>query len=280
MRVANLDGRATVIVDGRATDVHSASDGAFGPSPRALYDDWHSFRTWVSSIDLASMGSEPYDEARLGAPVPEPRQVFGIGLNYRQHAIESGMDIPRTPLTFTKFPSCIVGPAATVSLPSATVDWEAELVIVVGVRAENVAAGHAWDHVAGLTIGQDLSDRVVQMRPPAPQFSLGKSFPGFGPTGPWLTTPDELDDPDNLAIGCTVNGETVQDSNTGDLIFPVSALIQELSSILPLLPGDLIFTGTPSGVGMARDPQRFLSAGDVVVTTIGGLGSITTTMSA
>lgn len=278
MRIANLNGRATVIVDEGAIDVYDASDAAFGPSLRDLYGDWTRFREWADATDLSSIEAIAFDEADLGAPVPEPRQVFGIGLNYRQHAEETGMGVPDFPLTFTKFPSCIAGPNATVRLPSGSVDWEAEMVVVIGERAEGVTSADAWRHVAGLTVGQDLSERVVQKRPPSAQFSLGKSFPGFGPTGPWVTTPDELDDPDDLGIRCTLNGETMQDSRTADLIFPVGSLIEQLSSILPLLPGDLIFTGTPSGVGMARDPQRFLSPHDVVVTTIDGLGLITTAM--
>lgn len=278
MHIANLAGRAAIIVDDAAIDVHDATDSTFGPSMRDLYDDWPAFREWASSTDLASLEAVPYDTADLDAPAPEPRQVFGVGLNYLEHAAESGMGLPDFPLTFTKFPSCIVGPDAEVRLPSESVDWEAELVVVIGARAHGVMAADAWGHVAGLMVGQDLSERVVQKRPPSAQFSLGKSFPGFGPTGPWITTPDELDVRDDLAIGCTLNGETMQESRTGDLIFPVSQLIESLSSIVPLLPGDLIFTGTPSGVGMARDPQLFLSPGDVVVTTIEGLGSITTTM--
>ena len=180
--------------------------------------------------------------------------------------------------TFTKFPSCITGPYATVELPSAGIDWEVELVVIIGRTAHDVAAADAWSHVAGLTVGQDLSNRAVQLRPPVPQFSLGKSFPGFGPMGPWLVTPDEFANPDDLALSCTLNGETMQDSRTSDLIFPVSALIECLSGIVTLMPGDVIFTDTPSGVGMARKPPRFLVPGDVLVSTIEGIGSITTTL--
>ena len=177
-------------------------------------------------------------------------------MNYAAHAAEAGVEHPTFPPTFTKFPTCLTGPDATVELPSEFVDWEVELVVVIGRLAYEVAVGDGWRHVAGLTVGQDLSERIVQTRPPAPQFSLGKSFPGFGPIGPWVITPDELDDPDDLALGCTVNGEEVQKSRTSDLIFGVDALIHHLSSITPLLPGDLIFTGTPSGVGGTRTPPR------------------------
>jgi 2-keto-4-pentenoate hydratase/2-oxohepta-3-ene-1,7-dioic acid hydratase in catechol pathway len=203
--------------------------------------------------------------------------VFAIGMNYAAHAAEAGVDPPDFPPTFTKFPTCLTGPDATVELPTNFVDWEVELVVVIASTAFEVAAGRGWSHVAGLTVGQDLSERMVQLRPPAPQFSLGKSFPGFGPIGPWVITPDAIGaDPDDLAIGCTVNGEEMQKSRTSDLIFGVDALIHHLSSITPLLPGDLIFTGTPSGVGGARNPQRFLGPGDELISTIEGVGTIRT----
>ena len=217
-----------------------------------------------------------FELSALQAPVPRPRQVFAIGMNYAAHAAEAGVEAPEFPPTFTKFPTCLTGPDATVALPSAFVDWEVELVAVIGSAAYEVEVGKGWSHVAGLTVGQDLSERIVQTRPPAPQFSLGKSFPGFGPTGPWVITPDELDDPDDLALGCTVNGEEVQKSRTSDLIFGVDALVHLLSSITPLLPGDLIFTGTPSGVGGTRTPPRFLAPSDELVSTIEGIGTIHT----
>jgi 2-keto-4-pentenoate hydratase/2-oxohepta-3-ene-1,7-dioic acid hydratase in catechol pathway len=225
-------------------------------------------------------GATAYDPTKLGPPSPTPRQSIGIGLNYAKHAAEGGIPVPEFPTTFTKFPTCIAGPNDVVSLPSESVDWEVELVVVMGRRAHNVAAGDAWAHVAGLTIGQDISERKVQLRPPVPQFNLGKSFPGFGPIGPWVVTPDDLPDPDDLALSCTVNGETMQDSRTSDLIFGVPVLIESLSSIIPLLPGDVIFTGTPEGVGMARKPPRFLAPGDVIVSTIEGIGSMTTKLAA
>lgn len=155
-----------------------------------------------------------------------------------------------------------------------------ELVAVVGRRAEHVAEADAWSHVAGLAVGQDISERVSQLAGPAPQFSLGKSYPGFAPVGPWLTTPDELDDPDDLELRGTVNGEEVQKGRTSDLIFSVPALVAKLSAVLPLLPGDLIFTGTPAGVGLGRDPQRWLHEGDVLVSTISGLGELRQTFTA
>jgi 2,4-didehydro-3-deoxy-L-rhamnonate hydrolase len=274
MRVGNLDGRMVVLNGDRAIDVASASDGRFGPDPASCYEQWGEFAAWGET----AAGGAAFDAARLGAPSPSPRQSFGIGLNYAAHAAESGVPNPEFPPTFTKFPSCITGPFATVELPSDGIDWEVELVVIIGRIAHDVAAADAWSYVAGLTVGQDLSNRPVQLRPPVPQFSLGKSFPGFGPMGPWLVTPDEFADPDDLALSCTLNGETMQDSRTNDLIFSVSSLIECLSGIVTLWPGDVIFTGTPSGVGVARKPPRFLAPGDVLVSTIEGIGSITTTL--
>jgi 2,4-diketo-3-deoxy-L-fuconate hydrolase len=273
MRVSSVDGRAVLIHGEGIVDIAAAAEGALPADPQLVYERWDEVRALAERV----AGPEaPLDVHALQAPVPRPRQVFGIGLNYAAHAAEAGLEQPTFPPTFTKFPTCLTGPDATVELPSAFVDWEVELVVVIGRLAYEVAPGRGWDHVAGLTVGQDLSERIVQTRPPAPQFSLGKSFPGFGPIGPWVITPDELADPDDLALGCTVNGEQVQKSRTSDLIFGVDALIQHLSSITPLLPGDLIFTGTPSGVGATRTPPRFLAPGDELVSTIEGIGTIHT----
>jgi 2-keto-4-pentenoate hydratase/2-oxohepta-3-ene-1,7-dioic acid hydratase in catechol pathway len=252
-----LDGRAVVIVDERAVDL--------GRDIASLYDSWGDVR----EVDASK--ARPFDEARLGPPSPHPRQVFAIGMNYKAHAEEAGLPLPAIPATFAKYPTCLTGPFADVALPSANVDWEVELVVVIGRRAERVREADAWSHVAGLTIGQDFSERVVQFSAGG-QFSLGKSYPGFGPMGPWLVTPDELDDPDNLALGCSIDGETVQDALTSDMVFSVSQLVAEISAVCPMLPGDVIFTGTPSGIGATRQPARFLKPGETVETWIEGLG--------
>jgi 2-keto-4-pentenoate hydratase/2-oxohepta-3-ene-1,7-dioic acid hydratase in catechol pathway len=267
-----------LVADAGAIDVATASEGRFGPDLHALYDDWDRFR--AEAAVLATAPPVPFDELRLGSPVPAPRQVFAIGLNYREHAQESGMPVPTIPATFTKFPASLTGPFADVELAGATVDWEVELVAVIGRRAHRVAAAGAWDHVAGLTVGQDLSARDVQMLGSPPQFSLGKSFPGFGPTGPWVVTPDELADRDDLALACAVNGEQVQGDRTSSMLFSIPETIARLSAICPLLPGDLIFTGTPAGVGNRMDPPRYLQPGDELVSTIEGIGSITTRFTA
>ena len=271
MRLANLDGRATILTADGGVDVAEASGGRLGPTLSSVYAAWPEFLGMAPT--LSASPATPVDESRLGAPSPEPRQVFGIGLNYRSHAAESGATVPDIPATFTKFPACITGPYADVELPSGSVDWEVELVVVMGRRADRVAAADAWAHVAGLTIGQDLSERHVQFAAGA-QFSLGKSYRGFAPMGPWLVTPDELDDPDDLPLGCRIGDETMQDSRTGDLVFGVGALIEELSAVVPLLPGDVIFTGTPDGVGFTRTPPRFLAPGDVLESWIEGIGTM------
>lgn len=272
MRIANLSGRLVLLTDNGSVDVEEASRGQFGADPTAIYSRWDEFVTWANATPLP--GGRPYAETDLGAAVPAPGQVFAIGLNYRDHAIESGFDFPVEPPVFTKFRTSLTGPYGDLELPGDTVDWEAELVVVIGREARHVTAADAWSHVAGLTIGQDYSERTRQLVAPAPQFSLGKSFPGFAPVGPAVVTLDELDDPGDLEIGCSIDGEQVQKGRTSDLIFSIPVLIERLSAVLPLQPGDLIFTGTPSGVGGGRTPKRFLAPGEEVVTWIEGLGEL------
>ena len=275
MRVANLAGRAVIITDDRAIDIERASAGRFGADPQALFDDWAAFASWAAT----ATGGEPFSHEDLGAPVPRPRQVFAIGVNYAAHAAEAGYPSDSLPVTFTKFPTSIVGPNHVVALPEGNVDWEVELVVVIGAEAHLVDREHAWEHIAGVTIGQDLSERLLQMQGTSPQFSMGKSYPGFGPTGPWLVTPDELPNRDDLAIGCTLSGQSVQGSRTSMMIYDVPELIARLSAVCPLLPGDIIFSGTPAGVGNRMTPQRFIRADDVLVSEIEGIGSITTRFS-
>ena len=183
------------------------------------------------------------------------------------------MALPSVPATFTKFPASLSGPFATIEIVGDTVDWEVELVAAIGTRADRVDEADAWSHVAGLTVGQDISDRTLQFAAGS-QFSLGKSRRGYGPMGPWLVTLDEVPDPDDLALGCSVDGDTVQDARTSDLIFGVPRLIAELSAVLPLFPGDVIFTGTPAGIGATRQPPRFLQPGQLLETWIEGIGTI------
>lgn len=275
MRIANLDGRLVLVRGESAVDVEQASGGVFGSDPQAVYERWDEFRSWEATV--TDQAAEPFDTRDLAAPVPRPRQVFAIGINYAEHAAEAGYPPDSLPVTFTKFPTCLTGPETTVELPSDFVDWEVELVVAISRRAHRVPRADGWRHVAGLTVGQDLSERQVQLEGSRPQFSLGKSYPGFGPTGPWLVTPDEFENPDDLAIGCAVGGEQLQLSRTSRMIYDVPELVARLSAVCTLLPGDIVFTGTPSGIGNARTPKRFLSASDVLVSTIEGIGSLTTT---
>jgi len=202
-----------------------------------------------------------------------PRRVFAIGLNYSEHAAESGFTAD--PPVFTKFPRGITGPTGDIELPAdGHVGWEVELVAVIGRRAYRVSEADALRHVAGYAVGQDLSERILQMAATPPQFSHGKSLPGFGPIGPWLVTLDEIPDPNALELGCEINGEVLQDGHTSQLIVSVPKLIETLSATTPLLFGDVIFTGTPAGVGIGRNPPRYLADGDVLTTHIEGLGQM------
>jgi len=271
MKIANLDGRMALLVDGGAIDIHDASDGRFGPDPSTGFEQWAELCAWAGT---ASGDVQPFDELALRAPSPAPRQVFAIGLNYASHAAESGMDLPSVPAVFTKYPASLGGPFDAIELSGDMVDWEVELVVVMGRLADRVPEPQAWDHVAGLCVGQDVSDRRVQFAAGG-QFSLGKSYRTYGPTGPWLVTPDELADPDDIGLGCSIDGQTVQADRTSGLVFSISRLIAEISAVVPMLPGDLIFTGTPAGVGITSQPPRFLRAGEVLESWVEGIGSIT-----
>ncbi|GAA3201959.1 fumarylacetoacetate hydrolase family protein [Microbacterium terregens] len=281
MRIANLSGRAVLIHQGHAVDIAGASSGRFGPAPRAIFDAWDEFTHWSASTELP-VGDE-FDPAALGPPIPDPRQIFAIGLNYRDHADEAGLAYPEHIVVFTKFASSLAGPEAKVTLPSAFVDFETELVVVVGSESHRLRSlEDARLAIAGYAVGQDYSERAVQLRGPVPQFSLGKSYPAFAPFGPAVVTRDELGDPDSLRITARITGPTaeaqgaspftLQDGSTADLIFSVEQVIHDLSQVVTLYPGDLIFTGTPAGVGGTRG--IFLQPGDRLISTIDGIGSL------
>ncbi len=283
MRIANLDGRAVLLGAERALDVERASSGRFGADPQAVWPVWSELLAWGTDIDVdAHPDADAFTTADLLAPVPRPSQVFAIGLNYADHAAEARMQLPENPLVFTKFQSSIVGPDVDVRLTSDHVDWEVELVAVIGAGGRDIPLDRAWDAIAGFTVGQDLSDRIVQNWGRPAQFSLGKSMAGFGPTGPAVVSLDEVraaNDPSNLRLTTSVieDGVTtvLQDGTSSDMIFSIPDLVSRLSAIVELLPGDLVFTGTPSGVGMGREPQRFLKSGQTLVSEIEGLGTIT-----
>lgn len=214
------------------------------------------------------------DQVRLRAPLVKPPRVFAIGLNYRDHAKESGMELPTTPVVFIKLQSSIIGPGEAIVLPknSTQPDYEAEMAFVIGKGGFRIAAENWREHVYGYTIVNDVSARDVQFA--STQWSMSKSFPTFCPMGPAIVTADEIPDPHGLAIGLSIDGEALQSSNTRELVFKIPELIEYLSSITPLEPGDVISTGTPPGVGLGRTPKRWLRAGETVTVTVEGLGEL------
>ncbi|OBC04735.1 fumarylacetoacetate hydrolase [Mycobacterium sp. 852013-50091_SCH5140682] len=274
MRLANAAGRLVIVTsDTTMIDVETCSDGRFSADPQAIYSCWDSFVEWARTYRCDEGPAVTFDALR--APVPAPRQIFAIGLNYRDHAAESGFDIPTAPVVFTKYISSFTGPSGTITLSGREVDWEVELVVAIGRLGSRVPESSAWDYVAGMTVGQDISDRCEQFAAPPAQFGLAKSYRGYTPLGPWLVTPDEFSDPDDIGLGCSLNGQTVQQGRTSDMVFGIPELIARLSSIVTLYPGDLIFTGTPAGVGMAQQPPRYLSPGDRLTSWVCGIGHMT-----
>jgi len=273
MRVANQSGRLVLVADGRAVDVETASSGRFAADPQQVFECWDEFVSWARTVDFST--APPLIESELRAPVPRPGQIFAVGVNYADHVEESGLELPDTPFVFTKFPASITGPFDTIEHPGGSVDFEVELVAVIGKDAHHVPADRGWDHIAGVTLGQDLSERELQLSgPPPQQFSLGKSFAGFTPIGPVLVTADEFADRDDIEVSTVLSGELMQHSRTRHLIFPIPVLVSYLSSIVPLRPGDLIFTGTPSGIGFTRDPKRLIGADDELVSRAEGIGEM------
>lgn len=272
-RLATVGGRAALVDGADLHDLEACSNGALGPDPMTAIAAHRRLHDLAAGLrDRRPTGS--LADAVLDAPVPRPGNVFGVGLNYRAHAAESGVTAePTAPVVFTKFPTCICAPGTDVVLEADSADYEVELVVVIGTAGKDIAAADAWDHVAGVTGGQDISDRALQFAATPPHFDLAKSRDTYGPIGPVLVSPDAFDDPDDITLTCEVNGERRQHASTGDMFFGVPALVEYLSSILTLLPGDLIFTGTPDGVGMATG--RMLRPGDVITSTIEGVGTFT-----
>ena len=225
---------------------------------------------------LAAGGLMPAEDVNLLPPVPDPEKVICIGRNYVEHASESGFVPPREPIVFSKFPTALVADGDAIICPanSSQVDWEAELVVVIGTGGRHISQDQALTHVAGYMCGNDVSARDWQMGTEGGQWLLGKSFDTFAPIGPWFVTADEIPAPGNLKIRLRVNGQTMQDANTGLLIFPIEQLIHYCSQVFTLSPGDLIFTGTPSGIGHARTPPVFLRPGDVAEVEIEGIGTL------
>jgi 2,4-diketo-3-deoxy-L-fuconate hydrolase len=271
-RFANVAGRSSLVDEaGDFYDLERMTDGSVSVDPEAALDDLDALSAAQARLD----GMTPFGTlagADIRPPVT-PRNVFAIGLNYADHVAEANMEMPTAPLVFTKFPSCIVGPNADVELRSEHADYEVELVVVIGTGGRDIAAADAWDHVLGLTAGQDISDRALQFAAKPPHFDLGKSRDTYGPLGPTLVSPAMFADPADLALSCSINGEVRQDSRTSNLIFSIADLIAYLSSVMTLTPGDIIFTGTPAGVGGSKG--LFLKPGDVITSVVEGIGTFT-----
>ena len=258
--------RPGLIVDGNLLDL--SAEG---------FRDAIAFMSAPASVqaDVAKKKSSvPLDNVKLKAPIPAPPRIFGIGVNYAEHAKESQTETQKVPTVFIVLSSAVVGPDAEVILPkaSAMVDYEAELAVVIGKPGYQIPVAKAMDHVFGYTIMNDVSARDVQRA--TTQWSLGKSFPTFAPLGPWVVSKDEVPDPHSLGISLTIGPEKLQDSNTSLLIFRIPALIEYISGITPLQVGDVISTGTPAGVGMGRNPQRWLKPGEEMVVRIDKVGEL------
>lgn len=274
MRFVNADGAAGLLVDGQVYDLRELSGGRLPTAPMEVV-----VTHWDEVLRLHELGAfdggRPVESVTLGPPVPKPRSIYAIGMNYRAHAREIGLEVGPIPPVFTKFPSSMAGCHDDIVLPHGeeTTDWEAELAFVVGEGGRYIGSHEALPSLRGYTVAQDVSERFVQQAAGS-QFSLGKSFDTFCPMGPALVTLDELEDPLDLRIRCRVNGEVVQDSTTADMIIDVPHLVELLSSVMTLSAGDVCLTGTPAGVGVGRNPPRFLRPGDVVETEIDGLGAM------
>ena len=271
-KLANIKGRAVLLDEESFYDLEKISEGNLShDTTNALFhlEELDELNNKLKDSEATGKISE----AEFDAPVSFPKNCYAIGLNYRNHAEEANMTIPEVPMVFTKHTSCLVGATADVEMRSNYVDYEAELVVVIGLSGKDISKDQAWNHVAGLCVGQDISDRPAQFASTPPMFNLGKSFDTFGPVGPALVSPDSLPNKESLVIECKVNDEIRQNDNTDDLIFDVPTIISYLSEIVTLNTGDVIFTGTPGGVGVSQG--KFLKDGDIITTSIEGLGTLT-----
>ena len=280
MRLATLEttagrkmcGVGTGAATGKYIDLQAA-DPSLPLCPKALLGLEDGLSRAAAALQTAQ-AQDKFVSGTLLAPIPKPGKVLCIGLNYRDHALESGQPIPTEPVCFSKFTTSVTGPDMPVQLPSVAhkVDYEAELVVVIGKKAKNVTRENALSHVAGYTVGNDVSARDWQIGRPGGQWLLGKAPDTFAPIGPYLVTTDEIADLRNLRVQLRLNGQTMQDSNTRELIFGVDELIAHVTQLITLEPGDIIFTGTPPGVGAARKPPVFIKPGDQMEVEIEHLG--------
>lgn len=280
MKLAMYDNKPTFV---------ALQNGQFWGIPITGYDsideilnDWQNFvsKVLINFNDtkiIDNDDAEQLDAQKFEQPVQHPRQLPAIGFNYLDHMKEMDIVKPKRPNVFNKFVSSLAGPHNSIHLSGNTVDWESELVIVIGRGGRNISREDAEDAIAGYTVGQDISDRTVQsIDGPSTQFDLGKSFKNYSPIGPYITTIADTDDIVSKNVTTKVNGEIMQQATVDKMIFDIQTLISYISSVIELYPGDLIFTGTPSGTGFGRDPQVFLKSGDVFTSEIDGLGTIET----
>ena len=269
-KLGSNSGRAIFIKDDKYYDVNTISNGDISSnSLKALYDTEKLSQLYINLNDYEPSGN--LSDINLDPPII-PTNVFAVGLNYKKHAEESNLEIPPFPMIFTKHSTCISGPKSDICMKSDMVDYEAELVFVIGKGGKDISKEDAWQHVAGLCVGQDISDRPVQFHATPPQFNLGKSFDTFGPIGPYLVSTDLFDNKESLKLQCWVNDELRQETLTNDLIFDIPYLISYISEFITLNTGDVIFTGTPEGVGATQG--KFLKDGDILKTTIEGIGTL------
>lgn len=265
--------RACGELGGEYLDVQSA-DASLPSSLRELLALGTGFQKRAWELIRGATLRHDAATAKLLPPIPDPRKIICVGLNYRDHAAESGVEPPTEPILFSKYSSTLIGHGDEIVLPpeSHEVDFEAELVVVIGRGGKHIPRDRAMEHVGGYTVGHDVSARDWQLNKPGKQWMAGKTFDTFAPMGPAIVAAEQIPNPQSLGIRLRLNGKTMQDSNTSQLIFPVDYLIAYLSNIMTLEPGDLIFTGTPPGVGMARKPPVWLQNGDEVEVEIDGLG--------
>ena len=269
-KLGSNSGRAIFIKDDKYYDVNTISNGDISSnSVEALSETEKLSQLYINLNDYEPSGN--LSDISLDPPII-PINVFAVGLNYKKHAEESNLEIPPFPMIFTKHSTCISGPKSDICMKSDMVDYEAELVFVIGKGGKDISKEDAWQHVAGLCVGQDISDRPVQFHATPPQFNLGKSFDTFGPIGPYLVSTDLFDNKESLKLQCWVNDELRQETLTNDLIFDIPYLISYISEFITLNTGDVIFTGTPEGVGATQG--KFLKDGDILKTTIEGIGTL------
>ena len=269
-KLGSNSGKAIFIKDDKYFDINLISNGDISSnSIEALSDTDKLSQLYAKLNDYEPSGN--LSDINLGPPLI-PTNVFAVGLNYKKHAEESNLELPPFPMIFTKHSTCISGPKSDICMKSDMVDYEAELVFVIGKGGKDISKEDAWQHVAGLCVGQDISDRPVQFHATPPQFNLGKSFDTFGPIGPYLVSTDLFDNKESLKLQCWVNDELRQETLTNDLIFDIPYLISYISEFITLNTGDVIFTGTPEGVGATQG--KFLKDGDILKTTIEGIGTL------